>query len=171
MIPYPRRAGANHEVSVGSGWQWAMCQLTLELLDSLQFLIPLKTSMWYRKLHQDLFYNNLNKEQQQWHKYATANLHLECCHNERDAFLQHIIALGKTLSWQLSQQHHLGSTYLKEFVMNPVGSKWCPLWLQILTVSSSTIWSQWGGLSLQSTTELLWSIICIHWYSIISATW
>lgn len=45
--------------------------------------------------------------------YATANFHLKFCYNEGDAFLHHIIALGKTLAWQLNQQHHLGSTHLK----------------------------------------------------------
>jgi hypothetical protein len=139
-------------------------------LDNLQFVISLKTWMGRRKLHQALSQNNLNKEQQQWHKYATANFHLECYHNEGDAFL-HITVLGKTLALQLNQQHHLGSTHLKEFTMNPVGSNWCSLWLQILIVSSSTIWSQWVGLSLQTTTEHLWSINCFQWYSIITATW
>lgn len=62
------------------------------------------------------------QKHKKWHRYAIANLKLECYHNEFDGFLCHVVVLDKTwpwayepeLKWQLSEWYHPSAPHLKK---------------------------------------------------------
>jgi hypothetical protein len=70
-------------------------------------------------------------EEQNWHRCAVADFHLERYHYERDAFLHRIIALDETWAWAYEPELKRQSNELRiqvlrvrrKFARYPEGSK------------------------------------------------